>query len=442
VYYVSPTGDDSNDGLTPGTAWGTLHTSVGRLANGDRLYVLPGTYDVVNEPDANLTVSQSNVTIEGYTPGTAILEGSGAMLWDVGIEVAADSVSLVGLNVTSFSIGGIDIFDDSDGCQIRLNDIYDNGTAGTGFGLRHEGVTGGWILEVDDNSIHNDGFPRLASRGIDFSNSAGGTVTIENNEIYGFDDPGSAGIELENLNSDITGNVIQDNDIGIRAIDPNSNIGLNQMYGNVRHIEIAGSHLGAVSICNNELTPGPIGSHLTVTGILVAEGFPTTDFFIAHNTISGGDSAAVSIESDTADCDIRYNLITDYHTGTGIKVSGGSTSTLRYNNIYDCGTLYDGVAPGVGDQSLPPGYVGGGDYHLAPNSQCRDMIPGTEPDPIDEDLDGNPRPTGEPKDPGCYEYQRKVPAMSSLTTLLLAGAAVLTILALSRVRTRRGDTGI
>lgn len=44
VFYVSPSGSDTNDGLSVSTAWSTLSHALGRLKGGDTLYLLKGTY--------------------------------------------------------------------------------------------------------------------------------------------------------------------------------------------------------------------------------------------------------------------------------------------------------------------------------------------------------------------------------------------------------------
>ncbi len=43
-YYVSPTGDDSNDGLSPATPWKEIQTGLAALYAGDTLYLMPGLH--------------------------------------------------------------------------------------------------------------------------------------------------------------------------------------------------------------------------------------------------------------------------------------------------------------------------------------------------------------------------------------------------------------
>lgn len=45
-FYISPTGNNGSNGLTPGTAWGTFDFSIDQLGPGDTLFVVGGTYNL------------------------------------------------------------------------------------------------------------------------------------------------------------------------------------------------------------------------------------------------------------------------------------------------------------------------------------------------------------------------------------------------------------
>ena len=75
-YWVSPDGDDSNDGLDSTTAWATVDNGdiLGVLAPGDTVNVLPGFYE--NERDLNLTTSGTGISpivYRKYGAGDAVL---------------------------------------------------------------------------------------------------------------------------------------------------------------------------------------------------------------------------------------------------------------------------------------------------------------------------------------------------------------------------------
>jgi hypothetical protein len=98
TFYVDTTlGTDlPTYGRSPGAgAWKTLHFAIDQINNGSTgtyiLNVAAGTYDILNEADASLTISQSNVTVQGAGSGSTIFDGSSTEFWDTGIEIAASN---------------------------------------------------------------------------------------------------------------------------------------------------------------------------------------------------------------------------------------------------------------------------------------------------------------------------------------------------------------
>jgi hypothetical protein len=74
--YVSPTGDNGNDGLTTSTPWQTLAYAIGQLSAGQKLGLLNGTFtDAIGTVKANMIVSAVNdgqVILGGaFSPGDA-----------------------------------------------------------------------------------------------------------------------------------------------------------------------------------------------------------------------------------------------------------------------------------------------------------------------------------------------------------------------------------
>src|SRR5262245_30543429 len=43
-WYITPTGDDNNDCLSPGTACGTINGAINKSSSGDTIYVAVGTF--------------------------------------------------------------------------------------------------------------------------------------------------------------------------------------------------------------------------------------------------------------------------------------------------------------------------------------------------------------------------------------------------------------
>src|SRR5690606_4037651 len=84
TYYVSiQTGDDTNDGLSPETAWATITKAAQTMVAGDRVYVAPGTYyETVQplnfgEPDAWISyIADTNARHFPFLPpGPVIISG-------------------------------------------------------------------------------------------------------------------------------------------------------------------------------------------------------------------------------------------------------------------------------------------------------------------------------------------------------------------------------
>ncbi len=94
AYYVSPSGDDSNSGLTPGTAWATIDNGDSLLFPGDTVYVLPGTY---TEP-VIITASglaDNKIVYKGIRDSTFV-DGSGL---DAAVTIDAGGIAWSGISV-------------------------------------------------------------------------------------------------------------------------------------------------------------------------------------------------------------------------------------------------------------------------------------------------------------------------------------------------------
>jgi autotransporter family porin len=74
--YVSPTGDDANDGLTPETAVQTINMGIDRVAENGQVNLATGTYNKTGETskDVNITITKS-LTIAGAGKDKTIIDG-------------------------------------------------------------------------------------------------------------------------------------------------------------------------------------------------------------------------------------------------------------------------------------------------------------------------------------------------------------------------------
>lgn len=141
-YYVSATGNDSNDGLTQDTAFLTLNQAITTATSGQSIGVLAGTYKGANNCDLSIT---KNLNIYG-TYGT-IFDGentrrSGWVLGDNNTNYSISVNNIIFQNGSTTSYGG-GIYSYK-GNSI-INCIFNN----------NSGYYGGGIYNIDNNMIDN-----------------------------------------------------------------------------------------------------------------------------------------------------------------------------------------------------------------------------------------------------------------------------------------------
>lgn len=169
VYYVSPTGDDSQDGSSVDNAWESIDRGdqLGVLLPGDTVNVVPGTYPIAS-------------TIALTSPGTATdpivyrKHGEGVVEIDMGgandeiLSVEGNHTHLSGLTLVNCGRHGIWLLGDS--CIIREFDISEYGLQGIDvYG------TGNLVLR---NAIHHAGESGIVIR------AGAGDNRVYGNTIY------------------------------------------------------------------------------------------------------------------------------------------------------------------------------------------------------------------------------------------------------------------
>jgi hypothetical protein len=128
-WYVSTTGNDTNDCLSPATACLTLQAAIDRASNGDTVNVEPGIYPFPGVVNVNKTLTlkgaQSGVDARERFEAESILENSG------GLYVTANDVIIDGFTVQNSTSGaftgyGIDLGAGTSGGHVINNIIQDN----------------------------------------------------------------------------------------------------------------------------------------------------------------------------------------------------------------------------------------------------------------------------------------------------------------------------
>ncbi len=155
VFFVSPSGDDSNDGLSTNTAFATIQHALDNLASGDVVYILAGSYyETTWVYDRSFN---SQVSIQAQ-PG-AVLDGTNS--WYEGILIENVScLELSGITVHSYKVTGINVLNSS---RITLRDclVYDNGFDSSDYDWGYEGyginAKYSSYLLISNNTVYRNG---------------------------------------------------------------------------------------------------------------------------------------------------------------------------------------------------------------------------------------------------------------------------------------------
>jgi Ca2+-binding RTX toxin-like protein len=313
VYYVSPTGSDSQTG-TIGQPFASLQYAHDLAKPGDTIYLRGGVYALTE--GIQLTrdgTSGAPITIANYPGETPILDGSRMTSTDYygrtgagGWVLDGSSISynhIVGLEIRGGPMGGFVLRDESHNNVIERLDVHDNGrlTYSEGKGISLFGASSNNLF-LNNDSHDNRDLAGDNADGFQVSTSGAGNV-LRGNRAWGNADDGFDFFNVQNGTRNapvrIEGNWAFDN-----GYDANG-----QPSGDGNGFKLGGIRQG---------TGGSSGGHIVIDNV-------------AYGNLSSG---------------------FDENTGTGI--------TLRDNTAYDNGTynygfwsgkssLYDNAAFGHGE---------------------------------------------------------------------------------------------
>ncbi|HSA29788.1 MAG TPA: right-handed parallel beta-helix repeat-containing protein [Phycisphaerae bacterium] len=386
--HVATTGDDANDGLSWATAKRTVQAGLEAASAGDQVWVAAGTYVECITLNASVGLyggfggNETELAQRNWTANRTILDGNGGGSVVTSPEGTTATTRIDGFTITNGNTwwggGGAGINSSGGSPTIANNTITGNVTDGGAGGICC------W----------------------------GGSPTIVNNTITGNTaGHGAGGIRCDAssfptiVNNTITGNSASWQGGGIRC-GGSATIVNNTITGN------SAGHGGGIycgggspTIVNNTIARNT-ATHWSGGGgggICCWENLPT----IANNTIMGntasyGGGICCSGTTTIANTIIAFN-------SSGISVSGGDPSLMRYNCVFGNGVYnYSGVADPSGRNgniSADP-KLGGwqyGKWHIQSDSPCIDAGDDAVVQPAGFDLDGQPRIQGAHVDIGADE---------------------------------------
>ncbi|MFC4698833.1 right-handed parallel beta-helix repeat-containing protein [Glaciecola siphonariae] len=420
-YYVSPEGDDSNDGLSQATAVKTPQVGADKLGPGDRLIVMPGDYDTPGYGtmiDLSTSGTADNwISIEAYETGTANFKVRG----QYGVVFrGASYVQVKGLNISGLA----DTLTPEEAEAKRLLNWYSEGLVGVGIGTEPlkigEDYTYPHHVIIEDNHVYNMSAGGIAMKRADYMLIKNNLV--HNNAYYNVWAP--SGISVwESFNHD-------DNTETYRTV-----ITGNTSYGNYNYFKFFASSNPDIA---NQFTDG---NGIIIDALAIDQGYTSDGLdgiysgrtLIENNiTYNNGGKGINLYASDNID--VIHNV--SYNNGTHPEIDGeialGNVKNVRmYNNIIQVAAgeaafieyqsqnldishniiVKDGAFVEKDNLNLTtnsiyevPQFVDklNFDFNVMPSSPAIDA--GTDKLKSFVDITGGARPQGGAVDIGAYEY--------------------------------------
>lgn len=421
IYYVSPTGSDSNPG-TISAPFRTIQTAYSRLAPGDTLYLRQGTYF---EP-LNLyrtAASGSPFHISGYPGETVIIGGSHQPAGQDLVAITGAYQVVSNLTVVNSQKRGVSIWEAHD-VEVKNMIVHDSAYGGiiaaaSSLGIIHDI----WIHDniVYDNVLNNASHTADGGWDAGIGIGAARNVVVENNISYQNQGEGIGCYMTDNCA--VSSNTIHDNYSVDLYIDNDTNsrfeknliytTGLNQYYREgypARGITMANEDYRSQYGTNNPSENDTIANNIVVgdrTGFDygsygIGGGLQQTT--VTNNTFVNTAGPAISIAADAHSGSYIQNNIVSDSNGTTLFYGAASGITFR-NNLWNGGSA--GAAAGAGDVNADPKFTIGSGM-IASNYALQDISPAIDAAiaqnaPL-SDYAGTSRPQGFGYDIGAYEY--------------------------------------
>ncbi|WP_235292768.1 right-handed parallel beta-helix repeat-containing protein [Portibacter lacus] len=392
-YYVKPSGSDTNNGLSPSTAFLTLQTASDVVIAGDTVFVSPGTYAGFDHRETSGTAGNPIVFL---ADGEVLINQRGPIRND-GINIEnADYIVIDGFTVNDMPGSGNGIRAVlADHILIRNNSCDNNGERGIFTGFTDD-------ITIEYNLCTNS----IDEHGIYVSNSSDRPI-IRYNECYGNNNIGihmngdlSTGEDGIIHDAEIYGNIIHDNN---RAAGINMDGCLRpKVYNNLIYNNHSAQGIalfqgdGAIATREAEMFNNTI---IVPTdgrwGILLASG-SHVGTKIYNNIIINDHSFRGSIAAESAGDGFEsdYNIVNDKLSATG------DGSTIPFADWQALGLGQNSMLAGSKVNLFKDPLSPSPNYELKSGSQAIDN--GTI-SPVLLDLAGTSRPQNTNFDIGAYE---------------------------------------
>lgn len=232
-------------------------------------------------------------------------------------------------------------------------------------------------------------------------NGTGTVVTVETLQITS--SPG-AGIDVNNATTvKLFGMVLDGLQSGVNAQATRLEVRQSTFTGNNRAIEVSNN---ATLLVNRSTMRGSRDQVIRIT----SSNYAITSSLFVDNERS------INLEKQQGIITALFDHNTVVGTTNDFAVRCNSADTAITNSIFAsnrppsidtnrCTVRYtlasDMLAPGIGNLTGDPGFVGATDLHLGPASKAIDTADPQSTEPVD--FDGQPRPRGQFRDMGAYE---------------------------------------
>jgi len=307
-FYISPSGNDDNDGRTPATPWQTfLRLDTGAFDPGDHIYLQGGqTFNGIMYLAANSQGTTANpIVITSYGTGNATINPGtlvGLLAYDTaGIEVS--NLNFVG--APGNTKDGVQFYSDLPGNvtlnHIRITNVEISGFGSAGISIFGENGTSGYNdIRITNVSSHNNVMAGMWMGGYlapTFQGYSDSNVYIGNCQFYNntgatdFITDSGFGIFLESVN----GAVIEQNVV----------------YNNGQNTVSVAGPMGIMAMESNNIVVQNNEVHHTLT--------------------SGSDGGGIDFDAGVTNSVMQYNYIHD-NDGSGINLAQSSPVRIQFSS--------------------------------------------------------------------------------------------------------------